>query len=207
MYQSVLTQVIPLTVCTCLYLYVLLWYKAVQGGTRRYQAVPRRYKEVPSGTKTVVNSTDRYILVRTGVTLRSTDRYVLLCSDLFAAPGFAFLLDSLLQCCPAGSSVFEINASTSTIMIYLTLGPVCPSALGSFAPFALGERLRRRALAGSRGGFRRGGRGRRLRPSSAAQMPSAPSGACAVLASNLQVKGLATGQPPTPAFFRMLVER
>ena len=29
---------------------------------------------------------------------------------------------------------------------------------------------------------------------------------CAVLASNLQVKCLATGQPPTPAFFRMLVE-
>ena len=48
--------------------------------------------------------------------------------------------------------------------------------------------------------------GRRLRPSSVAQMPSAPSGACAVLASNLQVKGLATGQPPTPAFFRVLVE-
>jgi len=91
-------------------------------------------------------------------------------------------------------------------MIYLTLGPVCPSALGSFAPFALGERLLRRALAGGRRSFRRGGRGRRLRPSSAAQVPSAPSGACAVLASNLQVKGLATGQPPTPAFFRMLVE-
>ncbi len=31
-------------------------------------------------------------------------------------------------------------------------------------------------------------------------------GACAVLASNLQVKGLATGLPPTHAFFRMLVE-
>ncbi len=43
-------------------------------------------------------------------------------------------------------------------------------------------------------------------PSSVALVPSAPSGACAVLASNLQVKGLATGQPPTPAFLRMLVE-
>ena len=139
-----------------------------------------------------MSSTDRYILVRTGVTLRSTYRYVLLCSDLFAEPGFAFLLDSLLQCCPAGSSVFEINASTSTIMIYLTLGPVCPSALRSFAPFALGERLRRRALVGSSRGASRGGRGRRLRPSSVAQMPSAPSGACAVLASNLQSRAWPT---------------
>ena len=101
----------------------------VQGSTRRY-------KEVPSGTKEVQGS---------------TDRYVLLCSDLFAEPGFAFLLDSLLQCCPAGSSVFKINASTSTIMIYLTLGPVCPSALGSFVPFALGERNRALAAQGSRG--------------------------------------------------------
>ncbi len=34
----------------------------------------------------------------------------------------------------------------------------------------------------------------------------APSGACAVLVSNLQIKGLALGQLPTPAFLRMLVE-
>ncbi len=43
-------------------------------------------------------------------------------------------------------------------------------------------------------------------PSSAAQALSASLGECAVLALNLQIKGLAMGQPPTPAFLRMLVE-
>ncbi len=43
-------------------------------------------------------------------------------------------------------------------------------------------------------------------PSSAAPALSAQSGECAVLALNLQIKGLAMGEPPTPAFFRMLVE-
>ncbi len=56
-------------VCTAWHCLVPEWYKAVKGGTRRYQAVPRQYKEVPSCTKTVVSSTDRYIqyiLVHTG---------------------------------------------------------------------------------------------------------------------------------------------
>ncbi len=84
----------------------------------------------------------------------------------------------------------------------MLLGPLPPLVWGGVG----GAGLSRAAAAASAaaGG---GGACSSCCPSSAAPAPWAPSGACAVLASNLQVKGLATGQPPTPAFLRMLVER
>ena len=85
----------------------------VQDSTRRYKTVQERYKKVQRGTRTEQEGTrlykiclERYILVHTG-----TYWYKLRCSD---QPGYACLLDSLLQFFPAGSAVFETNASTST---------------------------------------------------------------------------------------------
>ena len=67
--QYVLTSVIPRSVRTGMYWYVLtctIWYKVVQGGTRWYKAVcetvhegTRRYKEVQE----LINM---YVLVRAG---------------------------------------------------------------------------------------------------------------------------------------------
>ncbi len=82
-------------VCTAWYLNGTRRYKAVQGGTKRYQ-------EVPSCTKTVVSSTDRYILVHTGLMLNSTFRYIQVRTALY----WSFLLNQgtlsyQISCCNA----------------------------------------------------------------------------------------------------------
>ena len=74
----------------------------VQEGTKRYKTVQEM---VYGGTGRYKNGSEQYLQVHTG-----TFWDVLI---ITAQPGYAFLLDSLLQFCPAGSAVFETNVSSS----------------------------------------------------------------------------------------------
>ncbi len=107
----------------------------VQGSTRN---CTRRYKEVQGGT-----TIDQ--LVRAG-----TCWYVLMVQT-----GYAFVLDSLLQFCPAESAVLETSLSNHTYasssMFQSTRGP--PALGGPLnVLFGAGRRWRRFFSAGGRGG-------------------------------------------------------
>ncbi len=136
--------------------------------------------------------------------------YVLGCNDLFVQLGYALMLD--LQFFPARSSVFESHASTSTFSS--SQAPHhpqgCLSSVGGGRQIWGGGRQWRWASAASSAvatGEGGGSSSPSLCPSLASpdDEDGTGTGTCAVLASNLLIKGLATGQPPIPAFLRMLI--
>ena len=165
----------------------------VQGSTRNGT---RRYKEVQGGTRI-----DQ--LVRAG-----TCWYVLMVQT-----GYAFVLDSLLQFCPAESAVLETSLSNHTYasssMFQSTRGP--PALGGPLnVLFGAGRRWRRffqRRRQGRARGFLRWDR-RRCNGAGSMQAAggsstllattASPDGAAsdtgAALATNLQIKVLATGR-------------
>jgi hypothetical protein len=165
----------------------------VQGGTRNST---RRYKEVQGGTRI-----DQ--LVRAG-----TCWYVLMVQT-----GYAFVLDSLLQFCPAESAVLETSLSNHTYasssMFQSTWGP--PALGGPLnVLFGAGRRWRwffqRRRQGRARGFLRRDRRwcnragsmkaagGSSTLLATTASPEGAASDTGAALATNLQIKGLATGR-------------
>jgi hypothetical protein len=70
-------------ICTALYLRGTRRYKVIEDGTRRYQKVQERYMEVQGSAITVVSSTDKFILERSGLILNSTDWYILVRTELY----------------------------------------------------------------------------------------------------------------------------
>jgi hypothetical protein len=163
----------------------------VQGSTRN---CTRRYKEVQGGTRI-----DH--LVRAG-----TYWYVLMVQT-----GYAFVLDSLLQFCPAESTVLETSLSNHTYasssMFQSTRGP--PALGGPLnALFGAGRRWRRffqslrqgRAHGFLRWDRRRCNRAGSMKAAGASSTllatTASPEGAAsdtgAALAMNLQIKGLAS---------------
>ncbi len=167
--------------------------KVVQGSTRNST---RRYKEVQGGTRIGQ-------LVRAG-----TCWYVLMVQI-----GYAFVLDLLLQFCPAESSVLETSLSNHTYasssMFQSTGGP---QAFGGPLKvlFGDGRRWRRffqRLRQGRARGFLRwdllqcnragsikttGGSSTLLATTASPERATLDTGAA--LATNLQIKGLATGR-------------
>jgi hypothetical protein len=124
---------------------VPLQYKVVQGSTGWYKAVQNGTRTVQGGTRQYKIGVEQYIQVHTGTYCDDVQKYrkvhtgtywnVLI---LFAQPGYACLLDSLLQFCLGGSAVFETNASTSTL--HSTLGLLLALGGGLFSYSGCGRR-------------------------------------------------------------------
>ena len=138
----------------------------VQGSTRLYQEVPSSTKAVQEGTKLYQNGSMQYRQVHTGMFWIVVQQYFLVHKGMYCFV-LIFLLNQVMLAYRNPCNAARLNALYSRSMQaqarfnehwdLQVLLLFCP-----LPPYALGGRRRRRALAGRRSGFRRGGRGRRL---------------------------------------------